>query len=72
MVEATEKQSDDNDGGRVHMDKDRSKEKSLWRDMPAIDVLKLADNEGIEYQKDLSLLFAGKSSDQTELNLMDL
>lgn len=29
--------------------------------MPAIDVLKLSDNEGADYQGKLSLLFAGKS-----------
>jgi hypothetical protein len=36
--------------------------KYLWGNMPAIDVLALGDNEGKDYANDLSLLFAGVSS----------
>ncbi|KAJ1324714.1 DUF4470 domain-containing protein [Microdochium nivale] len=32
--------------------------KYLWGNMPAIDILKLADNEGVSYKESLSLLFA--------------
>jgi len=37
-------------------------EKYLWGNVPALDVLKLAGNEGAEYAEDISLLFAGKLS----------
>lgn len=30
-----------------------------WGNIPAIDVLNLKNNEGIDYQEDLSLVFAG-------------
>lgn len=33
---------------------------SLWGDVPAIDVLRLTDNEGADYGGDLHLLFAGR------------
>ncbi|PFH56608.1 hypothetical protein XA68_16257 [Ophiocordyceps unilateralis] len=39
-------------GGRKH----------LWGNTPAIDMLQLEKNEGLDYQKDLSLLLAGESS----------
>ena len=35
--------------------------KYLWGNMPALDVLKLNGNEGIQRERDFSLLFAGKS-----------
>lgn len=34
--------------------------KYLWGNVPALDVLQLAANEGAEYAGDLGLLFAGK------------
>lgn len=34
--------------------------KYLWGNVPAIDVLQLAKNEGDNYDQDLHLLFAGK------------
>lgn len=36
--------------------------KYLWGNTPAMDVLKLEQNEGLGYAEDISLLFAGKSS----------
>lgn len=36
--------------------------KYLWGNMPAIDVLALESNEGVQYNKDLDLLFAGKAN----------
>jgi len=36
-----------------------SKNKYLWGNMPAIDVLLLEANEGTQYERDLQLLFAG-------------
>ncbi len=33
--------------------------KSPWGDMPALDILKLAENEGESYQGPLRLLFVG-------------
>lgn len=38
------------------------REKYLWGNVPAIDVLQLENNEGLSYDKDLRLLFAGKLS----------
>ncbi|KND87546.1 hypothetical protein TOPH_07817 [Tolypocladium ophioglossoides CBS 100239] len=35
--------------------------KYLWGNTPAMDVLRLDQNEGLEYRGDLSLLFAGRS-----------
>ena len=35
------------------------KKKYLWGNVPALDVLKLEQNEGLEFQGDLNLLFAG-------------
>lgn len=35
--------------------------KYLWGNMPAIDVLALERNEGLNYSNDLNLLFAGES-----------
>jgi len=37
------------------------KEKYLWGNMPAIDVLRLEDNEDTNYDQDFHLLFAGTS-----------
>jgi hypothetical protein len=34
----------------------------LWTNMPADDILNLAENEGADYNEDLSILFAGKKS----------
>lgn len=31
----------------------------LWGNMPSIDVLQLSSNEGVDYSKDLNILFAG-------------
>jgi hypothetical protein len=39
-------------------------EKYLWGNVPALDVLKLAENEGAEYAEDISLLFAGELSNE--------
>lgn len=36
--------------------------KCLWGNVPAIDVLQLESNEGVDYGKQLNLLFAGKFS----------
>lgn len=36
--------------------------KYFWGNTPALDVLRLKDNEGEAYGKDLHLLFAGKFS----------
>lgn len=36
--------------------------KYLWGNVPAIDVLQLEKNEGVSYDKNLRLLFAGKIS----------
>lgn len=36
--------------------------KFLWGNMPAIDVLQLASNEGVVYKAPLRLLFAGMCS----------
>lgn len=36
-------------------------EKYLWGNVPAFDMLKLVQNEGVGYAKDILLLFAGKS-----------
>jgi hypothetical protein len=33
--------------------------KFLWGNIPALDVLQLGSNEGDDYKKQLSLLFAG-------------
>lgn len=33
--------------------------KFFWGNMPALDVLRMADNEGKEYDEDIRLLFAG-------------
>ena len=33
--------------------------KYLWGNMPAIDIVKLQQNEGVDYDKKLQLLFAG-------------
>lgn len=41
--------------------KDPSARQYLWGNMPAIDVLKLRENEGEIYGRDLHVLFAGKS-----------
>jgi len=35
--------------------------KYLWGNMPAIDILNLHANEGMGYEQDLTLLFAGMS-----------
>lgn len=35
--------------------------KYLWGNTPALDVLKLEQNEGLDYADDIALLFAGKS-----------
>lgn len=35
------------------------KNKYFWGNMPAIDALRLVDNEGTDYDQDLRLLFAG-------------
>ena len=43
--------------------------KYLWGNVPAIDVLKLKQNEGQGYQQRLSLLFAGTSRPSTSLDL---
>ncbi|KAM6516354.1 hypothetical protein FALCPG4_014539 [Fusarium falciforme] len=32
--------------------------KNIWGDVPALDILKLAQNEGVQYDQDLALLFA--------------
>lgn len=32
----------------------------LWGDMPAFDLLKLAQHEGVDYQQSMHLLFAGQ------------
>lgn len=32
----------------------------LWGNVPAIDVLRLRDNEGVTYNEDIELLFAGQ------------
>ena len=40
----------------------RGGKKFLWGNMPAIDILRLAANEGDAYEQDLHLLFAGKSN----------
>ena len=34
--------------------------KYLWGNTPAVDVLNLEQNEGIEYKRDVTLLFAGR------------
>lgn len=34
--------------------------KHLWGNTPAVDILKLEQNEGLEYRGGLSLLFAGQ------------
>jgi hypothetical protein len=31
----------------------------LWGNTPALDILKLEQNEGLSYQDDIALLFAG-------------
>lgn len=36
-------------------------EKYLWGNTPALDVLKLEQNEGLDYKEDIALLFAGKN-----------
>ena len=36
-------------------------EKYLWGNIPAIDVLRLSENEGNAYPDDIALLFAGQS-----------
>jgi hypothetical protein len=36
-------------------------DKYLWGNVPAIDVLQLGQNEGIQHADDIALLFAGKS-----------
>jgi hypothetical protein len=33
----------------------------LWGNVPAIDILRLPDNEGAGYSDDIELLFAGQS-----------
>jgi hypothetical protein len=33
--------------------------KYLWGNTPALDILKLEQNEGLSYQDDIALLFAG-------------
>ena len=33
----------------------------MWGNTPALDVLKLEQNEGLSYQDDIALLFAGYS-----------
>jgi hypothetical protein len=38
------------------------KQKYLWGNMPAVDVLALDRNEGNSYDKDLSVLFAGEAA----------
>lgn len=35
--------------------------KYLWGNVPAIDVLNMAQNEGIDYTRDIAILFAGRS-----------
>lgn len=35
--------------------------KYLWGNTPALDVLKLDQNEGLGYEDDIALLFAGKN-----------
>lgn len=35
--------------------------KHFWGNTPAIDVLRLDKNEGVDYDKELNVLFAGKS-----------
>lgn len=34
--------------------------KYLWGNIPALDVIQLRDNEGLAYDQDLDILFAGK------------
>lgn len=36
------------------------KKKFLWGNVPAVDILNLPSNEGVDYQGEISLLFAGK------------
>lgn len=40
---------------------DASKDHYLWGNVPAIDVLKLKENEGEDFEKEMNLLFAGES-----------
>ena len=34
--------------------------KYLWGNTPAVDILNLRQNEGIDYEEDIALLFAGQ------------
>ena len=36
-------------------------QKDLWDNMPALNILKIKRNEGVDYAKELRLLFAGTS-----------
>lgn len=36
--------------------------KYLWGNTPAVDIIQLEKNEGLEYREEMSLLFAGRSS----------
>jgi hypothetical protein len=36
--------------------------KWMWGNTPSFDLLNLKNNEGLEYDKDMNLLFAGKHS----------
>ncbi|RSL68405.1 hypothetical protein CEP54_002901 [Fusarium duplospermum] len=39
-----------------------ARRKNVWGDVPAFDILELAENEGATYDEDLAILFAGKYS----------
>lgn len=44
--------------------------KYLWGNVPALDVLKLEQNEGIGYRGDLALLFAGQYYVPVRFNIL--
>jgi len=41
----------------------------LWGNVPAIDVLRLPENEGLDYNDRIELLFAGKCHFRTTWNI---
>jgi hypothetical protein len=53
---------------RANRDAQKNPLKFLWGNTPSFDLLKLKDNEGLEYDKDMNILFAGKNEHKFQLD----
>jgi hypothetical protein len=55
----------------AHLDAQENPLKFLWGNTPSFDLLNLKDNEGLEYDKDMNILFAGKNEHEFQLDFQN-